>query len=302
MTWTLENTIAWDGNDATNHTALVYLFDTYLPARGFVTAAHPDASAFKRKFQKTYTNTLAPGNATMYWWINWFSTTTTTSYTIYEDAIFTTTPGDLCTNTNNSLSSSFSTSSYPFYAADWKFWVSDQIPNASLVTRGKKVMFYDPGNTAIGYVDNGAWIAGDQKPSTHATPFITNGYSMSYNNAPFTSGSAVTTYAIVPGLTWGGSYNSGMNDTLYQNFPMIYCTSFSQIQSNSCYAFHINSSDVLLHYPGSSLINSSVDYSTTSSINGLLCEVNGRWYIRTNNTMNNISFMFDMGATEPDLT
>lgn len=301
MTWTLEHTIAWDGNNSTNHDALVYLFDTYMPARGFTTAAHPDASAFKRKFQKTYTNTLAPGNVTMYWWANW-SNTTPTSFTIYEDGVFTATPGDLCTSTTNGLGAGFNASSYAFYAADWKFWVSDQIPNSSLVTRGKKVIWYDPGNTAIGSVDNGAWTAGNHNPSTHVFPFIASSYSMRFYNAPFLSGTTSVSYYVIPSFTWGGSFNSGMNDTLYQNFAMNYTTAASSIQSQTCYGFHINSSDALLHYPGSSLTTTDMTYSTGTSEEGVLCEVNGRWYIRTNSSMNRISFMFDMGTSEPDLT
>lgn len=300
MTWSLTHTVAWDGNNATNHTALSYMFDTYLPSKGFTVTAHPDASAYKRSFSKTYTNTAAPGSETQYWWVNWLSTTNSTDYTIYMDATYTTVPGDLGTYTSfNSGSNNFNTSSYPsIYNFDWKFWTSDQVSNSSLVTRGKKVMWYDPGNTAMGVVKNQDWLAGgDVRRNTIIAPFATNGGGQRHWGAPF---STTTQYYLITLAGFNSTYIGQMNDTFYQNFPVYLSASSTGPTTSMVYSHHINQSDVLLHQPVSISPNTFMGGNVTD--NGVLLEVNGRWYIRTKPNMTLPSYVFDMGTSEPDLT
>ena len=102
MTWSLSHTIAYSTN-ADNHSAMVYLYDTALAALStWTVSAHPDASAFKRSGTRTTTTLLGGTSYSEYFWFNWLSTSPTIMY-INEDATYTTTPGDLGTDTTNQI-------------------------------------------------------------------------------------------------------------------------------------------------------------------------------------------------------
>ena len=62
-----------------------------------------------------------------HWWISWnpSSTTPSTFTNMYEDATYTTVPGDKGTDTTNQIQLIFHSTSLTWGQLDWKFWTSD---------------------------------------------------------------------------------------------------------------------------------------------------------------------------------
>ena len=295
MTWTNTHTIPWTSiND--NPAALAYHFDTYLPAKGWTTGAHPDASAFKRKFSWTATDNFTNTSQTSYFWTTWSSNTSTSSATIYEDATYTTVPGDLCTSTTNGVSMSMS-SSYAHFTSDWRFWTSDQNPNATLVTRNKKIVWFHQGYSNYNYVQQGVWTGANQNPNTHIFPLVTESI-MFFCNAPVDTGTTSSESYLYFSSYFGSSYSTLMPETFYSNFSVDYYNTAVNFRGP---AFIINQSDIKYHSPASGGAGNRTLQSSNSQ-NGVLLLANGRYWLRGDPNMNNNSIVLDMGVSEPDLT
>lgn len=309
MTWTLTNTIA-DPNTGSGgietHNAFSYLVDTYLPSKGWTTGAHPDASAFKRIGSITTANNVYGTSVTMRYWFNWQSATVPTLFYTYPDLTYTTTPGDLGTYITNPVVTYANNASYQGAGLAWKFWTSDVDANATLVTRGKKVMWYMPGlqsGIKMMYSDP-AWTGADNCATTHVMPWTNYGlpimvrYPM-YANTSTTNSyvrpnygalniyPTVTDYSMVNNLTW---YTSG-NATTYNNtesLPLYSTGADIYVLKNN-----INNYNSTLHSgltPADALVLSGSNY-----------------YFCTNTPANiptagNGAIAFDMGTSEPDLS
>jgi|DEB0MinimDraft_6_1074348.scaffolds.fasta_scaffold03002_4 hypothetical protein len=296
MTWTLANSVTWTGDRAENNTAMEYLFDTYLPSRGWTTGAHPDGSSFKRVFSYGATDSLQGGTWRSYFWANWTSATASTSCSIYEDATYTASPGDLATDTTNSRSIQYNDSSYSFYGANWRFWTSDQVANATLVTRNKKVIWYHPGFDTAAFVQAGTWNGTDDNPNTCIWPMNTDG-AMYSTNSPISTGVSGSTYVLAPQPWYNNQYQGLMPEIFFTNFGMNYNSSFDYGP-----AFFINQSDVRYHVPAALNSSSRTAYGSAFNLNGVLLLANSRYWIRSQADMNQPSLIFDFGTSEPDLT
>jgi len=134
-THTMDNT-----SDATQQAecrnALDYFFGTFLPARGWTTT---NDGTNRYRFQWPVTNVLN-SNATenVYGWALYSGV----ELFQYEDATYTTVPGDLGTDTSNVTSYTFWTSGYTWRDKDWKFWTSDEDNSLYLVTQGTNTLFW----------------------------------------------------------------------------------------------------------------------------------------------------------------
>ena len=296
MTWTLANAVTWTGDRAANNTAMEYLFDTYLPSKGWFTGAHPDGSSFKRVFSYSATDSLQGGIWASYLWATWVNATTSTQCLIYEDATYTTAPGDLATSTQNRVDMDYNDTTYAFYGSNWRFWTSDEEPSATLVTRNKKVMWYHPGFSSAAFVQAGTWDGTVDNPNTCIWPMLTNG-AISQTNAPTIAGTIGVRYAISPQPYYGSTYQNLMPEIFFTNFGMNY-----YISSDFGPAFFINQSDVRYQVPASLSVSSRSNYGSGFTLNGILMLANGRYWIRTQSDTNYPSLIFDLGTTEPDLT
>jgi len=304
MTWSLSNTIA-TASAADNHTALVYLFDTYLNGRSqFTVSAHPDASAFKRRVTCTVNDGMYGGTYSFYNWVNW-TNTSPTGLTWYEDATYTTTPGDLATDTTSSLTTNNDLWGTTF--GNWRFWTSDQDANACLVTIGKRIIFYWPGGSNYNVYSQAtpAWDGTTDRTQTHIFPYvgIANG-SMYYCNRPITSGDSTLEYmmTLTPAMnstdvgylggkeifwkspTWMYTVNSTVSSTGWsnKNLPVVQVGNDQAVWMSPSYGntpYHLNISG-----QGQKLLLNSTDwwFCPNSAVYAPLC--------------------FYMGTSEPDMS
>ena len=266
MTWSLLNTIT-PTTTADNHTMFTYLFDTAMQGRGgWTTAAHPDASSFKRKYSITLPNPNRGGaNDTRYYWANW-SSTSPTALTIYGDATYTTTPGDLCTYTTyNSTQNAYGNGVTNNYGS-YRFWTSDQNTGAMLVTMGKRLAFYWPGWTEwalpLGSADS--WD-GTKGPANMYWPFPAMGvgnYNMYMRGSPTADNNSGSYYV---NTWWGGMGYSNLkvaypNVTLFKAPPYFYMGGSSSPSAVS-YIVAAGADDVYGYWPGAGYVGISASFS-----------------------------------------
>lgn len=304
MTWTVTHTIPFSTN-ADFHTAFVYLFDTFLPTKaGMTTGAHPDASAFKRKLKRTTTNMFGGGSYEEYFWVSWVSTTNPTTLVFYRDGTYTSAPGDLGTDATNVVTGSLPTG----VAGSIRFWSSDQNPRAALVTKGKAVMYWEPGFPTLASYDRGGWTG------TAATcirsfvfPFIPQSPGIGLRCGPpnINTGTSTLEYYWGPslGVTTPASGYYGITDRLDMNVPFVTFDSTS-IGSPSTGAEPVCGglgNDVGVWRPASPA-GTDRYIATSSNGTGALVLASGRYYLIGRNTVSQISTAWDMGATEPDFS
>lgn len=303
MTWSVTNTITYTGA-ASNHTAMVYLFDTVLAGKtGWTIQAHPDSSAFKRRAKFTTTNKVTGASYTMYSWVSWGSTSPTTM-TWYEDATYTTAPGDLATNTTQGIGSGFSGLSWSVAGEDWKFCTSSENPQSVLVLKGAKVAFYWPGITSGVFWHDATWTAGTSNKGTWVCPFI-GSYSLQACNAPLNISTDTSSYSLGPDAGWGPNatvtgYRIGGN-YICTNFNWLYTRSpgAPALDSYSHVAFaNGGHTDVGVWLP-SSLINSSNVRATFSIVAGLTLQVGSNYWYSSFADLTYEGLVFNFGATDP---
>ena len=309
MAWSLLNTITPSTN-ADNHTMFTYLFDTAMQGRGgWTVAAHPDASAFKRKYSITLPNPNRDGaNDTRHYWVNW-STTSPTTLFIYGDATYTTVPGDLCTYTTYVSSQGNFGNVVSNNYGSYRFWTSDVSPGALLVTAGKRLVFFWPGWTEWALPLKGAdtWD-GTKGPAGMAWPHPAIGsgnYGLTVFGYIGSDNSASPFYA----HPWFGDNYTLMtgafpNPTLFKAPPYLYVSNGSQ-PGPSTYVLAAGSSDVYGWFPGSSYNgNSNYRYIGSLSLTGQVVQDTNtsRYYYVTSASSAHMSMAFDMGLSEPDMS
>jgi hypothetical protein len=300
MTWSLSHTVAYSTN-ADLHTAMVYLFDTALPALSQITtSAHPDASSFKRRFQRVTPNNLENGtNMTEYFWATWNNTSPDTLY-LYEDATYTTVPGDTATDTTTSVSSNLALT--VFAGESVKFWTSDQNAKALLVTRGKQVLFWEPGFANANYELDETWDGTVDYKGSVIFPGTYNSYCYGANRPISTSGGGTSEYPWRPALsvTNGTGYNG--RDQIMMNVPFMWAGSTNTAGSvGAGMLFGGVGNDVGMYRPYAAA-NSEVAWQNTTGA-GALWLVDGRYYLAPSNKgLSWAQTIFDFGTSEPDLT
>ena len=101
MTWQVENTIPYvnDGTSEDQETAaLKYFFDTFLPSKGWTVSFRDGEDATSRyRIQRNFTDVFTGNPDKHYLWVD------IVGRVQYEDATYTTTPGDLGTSARNQV-------------------------------------------------------------------------------------------------------------------------------------------------------------------------------------------------------
>lgn len=184
-THTMDNT-----SDATQQAecrnALDYFFGTFLPARGWTNTF---VSTNRYRHQWPVTNVLN-SNATenMYGW----SIYTGTTLTQYEDATYTTVPGDLGTDATNAQLITFWDAAYTYKDKDWKFWTSTEDTSLYLVTQGTKTWFWGCKPQVPIRRENTTYTTAANVDTYDSHFFFPMGYNWFNGNAPETSNTSGT--------------------------------------------------------------------------------------------------------------
>lgn len=303
MTWTVTHTLP-GSTGAENHAALVYLFDTFLPTRaGSATGAHPDASVFKRKFSRTTTNMIGGGSYVEYFWVNWGSSTAPTTLNMYRDGTYTSTPGDLCTDVTNLIASTLPTG----VNGSWRFWTSDQNPRAALMTKGKSVVYWEPGFETLASYDRGGWTGTTATCLRSFTfPFASLLSGWRVGPPHVNTGTSTSEYYWGPalGVTTASTGYYGTTDRIEMNVPFM---AFDNASSSSpTTGAEIISggvgNDVGFFRPGSPSDTSRFIGNSGTGATGLLMLASGRYYLLGRAITTHMSMVWDMGTSEPDLS
>ena len=299
MTWTLSNTVTYSSG-ADIHTAMVYLFDTALSGlANWTVSAHPDASSFKRSIKRTTANLYGGSNVDNYFWVNWSSATSPSSLVVYEDATYTTTPGDLGTDTTNSDTANLTAG---MASESIKFWTSSVNSNALLVTRGKSVLFWEPGFSAATYRVDTAWDGSSDTGTTHYFPYLRS--SMMTTNGEVGTPTSSSEYHVVPGLPKDDIAQTfpGLNASITTNFPWVHTmNTLSSTASGAGIAFYGLGEDVAA-YRSITLASGDWSMGDTSSQGALWLADSVYWLNPQGGSEGLNQIMFHLGASEPDLT
>lgn len=297
MTWSLAHTVPYV-DSSSEGAGWTYLLDTYLPARtGWATSAHPSASAYKRSFNYTYTNKLTGASDTFYYWIDWLSATN--DYCVlYEDATYTTTPGDLGTDSGSSQSALYNLSSYTGYRKSFKFWTSDENNRACLVTRGKHICFYWPGFVEAFTYTEGAWTAGTKNPRQVIMPMTNDKFCLNAN-APTSLATGNALYYFHPFVS---NYSTNDLASPYLVKNVMFGASQNTIGTDS-YAnsvFAVTADDTQVYVPTGPTTNRFI--TNYANAEGLVNFDGTDYWLFSSSALNNINLALNFGITEPDFT
>lgn len=298
MTWNLSYTVPYS-SQADLHAAMVYLFDSALPALSTWTTGPTAAGlAYQRKGRRTSTNLLGGGSYNEYFWFSWGSATVPTTLTAYEDSTYTTTPGDLNTNTDNSTSSVMTTG----LSGSIKFWTSSVNPNALLVTRNKSVLFWEPGWTGACFHEDSAWTGAASSRRTQIFPAMRSAY-MEGTGRPQTATTTSTVEFSICALLGFIATTNAIETRIDLNCPMGWSgnNSSNTINTGAGLAYVGMGNDVGFYRPAVS--SNSGRFWQSASVTGSLWLINGRYYLAPSDQNSAYAQMvFDMGDTEPNLT
>jgi hypothetical protein len=311
MAFVLQNTINVT-DSASYHSAIVYFWDTLVNgSTGWTVSAHPDASAFKRRFTYQFAdNIYDPGNTyTVYSWCTWGSTTPSnnTSISCYEDALYTSTPGDQATNTNHSEVISPSESGAVTFNGNHRFWRSDQNTRAFLWTVGNRLQTYSYGPSICYAITDSDWAAGNSPGVHNAATWYSlfgsqTGYDVTIANGPVAPGSTTseqtTTIDWRPYL-WG-------NDNTYMWFDYNATDTTITAPLHASYdasgagqpAMTGATTDITAWWPHNATTTAFAQ-PANAPLNKI--QANSNWYLGKGN-LTQPMLMFNFGTTEPDFS
>ena len=305
MAWSTVYTQAWSTN-ADNHTFMQYFFDTYLPGKlGWSTSAHPGGAAYRRSVQISLpTPWLNGANGTSYFWVSWTSTSPN-SWTWYQDATYTSVPGDTGSDTTNAWGTATAWSAFP---GDWRIWASSTDPEAILVTKAKSVVFYWPGPAEWNLRIDQNWDGSADDNSACFGPFIGQAYAnLLSGNYPAISGSSTSEYMMTSDIG-----HTAFDWTIMSGGPYYLVTGVQWLTSASTSNnYPTASSNIAIPRTGADTAWYLPD--TNSSNNRYLCVDASDWTVLFESnqskywllgtaSLNRQAIAFNMGDTEPDFS
>ena len=209
---------------------------------------------------------------------------------MYEDATYTTTPGDLMTDTSNLYS--WTVNDVTTQNSSWKFWTSTEDTSLFMVTRANMLITWG-GKFEVGvwYPNSNYTVA--NTTDTYRTQFAFPHPALRYTNQQFTTNTSSTEYTAYIGTP--SSYSEPLDLTFQKNF---------YIESTTTSLGRINYSDIRKHIPpSSSRITGYSLYGIANSATVTLYKYqNGSdWYLSTA-VPSSPGLAFSCGTTEPDLS
>ena len=305
MTWSLLHSMPLTSASELND-VFEYLFDTALAGRAcFTVGAHPDGSAFKRKYTITLPNpNLGGANDSRHYWVNWQNTTPTRLY-VYGDATYTTVPGDLCTYTTYDTV----IDSWDLNNGSARFWVSDEAANALLVTQGKRLLCYWPGWDEWALPTRGAdtWD-GTKGPAGMMWPMLAgigSYYMAIYGNYRYDNSSTTSYLNPVWGYTYGDMKVAYPDPSIFKNFGWMFNSTNASPGSYSFVIAGGTGNDVAGYFQGSTFSgNSNINYiGNKNEMGQVVLDTNSNeyWFITLPGTSYR-NLAFNMGTSEPVMT
>lgn len=296
--------------NAQNRAAILYFFDTFLPARGVITNSSEGTSGTVKRGWATPSYDINHGDAVTYDY-HWASipedlyTLSGGAIRIYEDGTYNSVPGDKMSSTRNSINwyvvadDASSSSNDPYTSATWKFWTSDEDNSLYLLTRGNKVLMWG-GQFRRAYVypnSDYADVPGTDRYRTHFFPSCNEGVSSSYgktSNLPHTSNTSSTEY--VMGARTPHRFAEPKEFTLQRNWQ---ASTYEQSNANQLL---VDLNDIRLAIPEAAQRSTSYTITTQyMSYDAYKLQDGTDWWIGLG-APTSMGLAFYFGTTEPDLS
>ena len=287
MAFSLVNTLP---ASSSRNDVFTYLLDTFLPTVGWTTASHPDTSSTKRVANRSYTNQLTGSTLTNYFWVNWTSSTNYAAW--HKDSSYTTVPGDAGNNTTNRLD--FVYSDTPYSSNNLKFWTNSAKPNASLVTRGKYIIWCDFGVTDVFAYDDNGWTGAGNSNATTFFPFNYSFGALKFATAPSFDGNSTLESWLIPNHEGQSIATPAGVDSIIKGWDMTYGNN-SINDRISGIAYRLSGDEIVLHVPANGADNNHTQFSP-----GVVVQNGSDYYLRFSSDMTQVSPMLNMGTSEPD--
>ena len=275
MTWSLSGTIS---AGTTYQEKWRDFFDNHLNGlSAWTVSAHPGGDTNKRSLRYDYTDAVDSTTKSYYYWYG-------NSSSLYEDATYTTTPGDLGTSTTNAVTMYSNTGT-------WKIWTSDVNPASMIMTHGKNFIFnwfepasiYQPFNYPVsGAASNRGVIL---------FPRMTNNVQYAANLGQ--SSTSASEQSMTPDVT--GNINSFYYSCDFARYYDTY--NLTQATKQHASFLYYSQSDVLVHVPAGSYGSTHGNNIVTGT--GATIFDGTNYYLRTDSNLNNAAFLINFGTTEP---
>jgi len=278
-------------------TFLGYFFDTYLSGKTHWTvSAHPSGDADKRSIQLSLPTPMQAANHISYLWVSY-----NTSYlNWYDDATYTSTPGDLGTDTTNVRinASPFSSSS-----TSWRIWESGVDSNAWFVTKGKYVFLAWPGCSKSFGANDPSWDGSYDNNGTCLFPYTGAApYTMYASNFPVASGTDGNEYSVIPSVYYRSERDLGLGPSLIHSFGwMTGFYSGGNAESTSTTILNAGPADVLWYTDFTSSSDTAREFLDNAW--SLMHDATAsKYYLLGTSDVAHQAIAFEMGSSEPSFT
>lgn len=305
MAWSTVYTQSYSGT-ADSQTFLEYFFDTHLPTKnGWNISAHPSGLAYQRSVELSLPSPWLNGaNASCYFWVNWATSSTPNGWVWYQDATYTSVPGDLGTDSTNSWTSS---TAWPDFGGDWRIWESSTDPEGVLVTKGRAVIFYWPGPSVWSLRVDQNWDGTTDDVSSSYGPYIGQNYgNLMCGNYPTTTAGSSNEYSMTVDTGVGVRDYSGMSGGPYWLIAGVQwmTSSTSAIpDSTATVAIPRTGADTAWFLPDANTVTARYICTSSNTPWALLFESNtsSYWLLGTSD-LNKQALALNMGSSEPDFS
>ena len=293
MTWSLRASLPF-ASDQEKIDSWTTVLDTHVGGlANYTVSAHPSASATKRSIKITVPTNHVDGNPyDMYIWLSWSDY----SIDMYEDATYSSVPGDTGTDTTSAINGYVNNMS-----GTLRVWESDQNSETVLITVGKTLLAWFPPFDEILAYEDPLWDGSADPRRTHVWPYLCGSSTLKTANWPTnTSGTSGTEYYLVHGFGgYGTNSNAGGFDIIFRNASFEYST--TALQNSTAGLFCMPSQyDMGLMFPSGT--SSSRRFSSESATPGMVLYDGTTYWYQGDSQATNARTVFEMGPTEPDFS
>ncbi|MEC8756624.1 MAG: hypothetical protein VXX44_01110 [Bacteroidota bacterium] len=297
MAFTVKHTQAYSGVSDT-HTFMTYFFGTYLSGKDDWTVnAHPSGDAGKYSVKLELPTPLQGSDHKSYLWVD-SRADSTDHWKWYDDARYSSTPGDTGDDTTNVVSNS---TNFTDVSGKWRIWESGVNDQCWMVTKGKHVFGFWPGSTKSFGMNDPNWDGSYDNHGTTLFPYVDNGDSaLGICNFPLGSGASTTEFDIIPAVNYYDTEDLGLGSTLIHSFSW-WATGTSQAPGAATMPIlSPGPSDVLWYtnFTGTSASRKFL-YNSWNVVNDTTAS---KYYLIGTSDTDKQAMAFDMGSSEPDFS
>lgn len=191
-----------------------------------------------------------------------------------------------------------------------RIWYSDENDRDFLVTKGKKIVFWacaQDTHMAWSGPNGPGWAPNTRRSGLWMSPFTFSAAECAGGPVWMADTTSTSThYYVKPAIGFSGeSLNSG-DQVLFSSFTIVSTKDSNTPVYLDFYSWPlvtVNKPDILLHVTCNTTTTRARGTGLPHAlVSGLLVQYDGKYWMRANPDMLDISYMFDFGATEPNFS